>query len=143
MNPVHDAFTDLLGLRSWSVTQGHGSFLTFEFGDPELRIHEPRMSTHFIGSNEKLEVVTRTAFVCGSWHLWIYCCNWELTFHDRQLVHCESDSARIRRALGILNGQALVGVDVASDSTSTFTFDLGAVLSTSPAHETRCRSASL
>jgi hypothetical protein len=133
MNQVLDAFTGVFGLPSWSVAQGHGSFLTFEFGEPELRIHEPRIQKHRVSKTEEFETLTRMTQVHGAWQLWIYCSNWELTFQDRQLAHCESDRTRIGQALRFLNGQALVNVDVANDSTSTFTFDLGAVLITSPA----------
>jgi hypothetical protein len=36
-DPVAAAFQSVLGLPSWEVKRGHGSFLTMHFGSPEVR----------------------------------------------------------------------------------------------------------
>lgn len=40
VHPICAAFEPLIGLTSWSVKKGHGSFVTMEFGDPERLIIE-------------------------------------------------------------------------------------------------------
>ncbi len=39
---VRDSFSPLYGMPCWNAKHGHGSFITFEFGEPHLEIHEPR-----------------------------------------------------------------------------------------------------
>ncbi|MCP3878645.1 MAG: hypothetical protein GY701_09690 [Sulfitobacter sp.] len=135
MDAVAVAFGPLLGEPAWSVTRGHGSFLTFEFGEPALRIDaEPWTRVHSLSATEEITVSTRSAVVHGSWHLWVYCCRWSLTAQQHELANDGSDDTSIDRALGILSGQALTSVDVnIDDGSSLFTFDLGCVLSTRPA----------
>lgn len=127
------AFALLVGLPSWLVQKGHGSFITFEFGQPVLVIDEARMFPLRIRGAPP-EVMRRGAHVHGQWHLWIYCCQWNLSVNGTQLAHDESDDDTINRALGVLNGQAITEVSVNPDDASTrFTFDLGCVLMTTPA----------
>jgi hypothetical protein len=133
MHPVAEAFAPILGLPSWEVKKGHGSFVTMEFGEPLLRIAEPRMRPVFIES-APAQMMTRDAYVRGQWHLWIYCCVWSLSFGSVRLTHCESEDVSIARGLSVLNGQALSGVEVDPENgATTFTFDLGCILSTVPA----------
>ena len=123
--PVDAFIGPLLGLPAWGVKQGHGSFLTFEFGQPKLEVGKPRQSDER-GSR-------RTAYVHGEWHLWIYCCNWRASQDGAELAWSEDATEAIGRAVGRLNGQKLIGVDVApAEGSSTFKFDLGGVLETWP-----------
>lgn len=114
----------MLGLPAWNVKQGHGSFLTFEFGEPKLEIEERH-------SPEK--GIRRSAHVRGQWHLWIYCCHWRVLQHGTQLAWSEDADDIIGCATATLGGQKLINASVATDQgRSTFTFDLGGLLETWP-----------
>ena len=119
--PLATFMEPILGLTAWGVKQGHGSFLTFEFGQPKLEI------------KEHLSRSRRSAYVHGQWHLWIYCCHWRITQDGTQLACSEDDEKTIGRAIAALNGQNLISVSVQSDQRSSeFMFDLGGLLETWP-----------
>lgn len=123
-DPLQQIVRPILGLPTWGVKQGHGSFLTFEFGEPKLEVHERR---------SEREGLQRTALVHGRWHLWIYGCEWRVVQDDVQLAWNEDDRDTICRALHRLNGQKLSSIEVeARDGCSTFRFDLGGSLDTCP-----------
>jgi hypothetical protein len=114
----------VLGLPAWGVKQGHGSFLTFEFGPPKLEVTERH-------SPEK--GLRRSAYVQGQWHLWIYCCHWRALQDESQVAWSEDNDQVIGRATATLNAQKLVGVCVDPDNgRSSFNFDLGGALETWP-----------
>ena len=134
MTVVTAAFEPMLDKPSWLVRQGHGSFLTLEFGDPVLTVKPPRERPVFLGEAVPPRLLWREAYVRGTWHLWIYCCEWSLTVGGAEMAHSESDDTTMARALGVLNGQALVRVEVdAHDGSTEFAFDLGCSLTTQPA----------
>lgn len=113
----------MIGLPAWGVRQGHGSFLTFEFGEPKLEVSE----------RESKRGLVRSAYVQGFWHLWIYCCHWRVFQDGAELAWSEDSNETIRRATATLNGQKLLAVSVdAVQGGSTFTFDLGGSLVTWP-----------
>lgn len=122
--PLQAFIRPMIGLLAWGVRQGHGSFLSFDFGAPKLDVHEH-------GSAET--GLKRGAFVHGQWHLWIYCCHWRATRDGAQLAWSEDSDRLIGRAAATLNGQKLLAViaDPAAGR-STFTFDLGGALETWP-----------
>jgi hypothetical protein len=134
MHPIADAFEAVFGLPSWNVKKGVGSFITLEFGDPALTVHEPKSRTVRLGDGEPRKVMRRLTVVHGAWHLWIDCCEWSLTGDGIELAHCESSDDTIAGALNVLNGQALESVTIApTDGSSKFVFDLGCILTTNPA----------
>jgi len=97
-----------------------------EFGNPVLKVDdEPRSRERMLPDGDKLRLQHRAAHVHGEWHLWVYCCEWKRTVHDRFLAHHESDEHTMNVAFSILNGQALTSVvaDPARGG-SSFTFDL-------------------
>ncbi len=105
----------------WLLQQGHGSFLTFEFGQPHLEIREPKPP----------KLANRRVTVHGDWHLWIYCCSWDLHLNDKIAAHSESSRSRIKRALEQLEGQKIVKVEIDDMTSDTvFHFDLGGLLKT-------------
>lgn len=111
----------MTGLAAWDVKQGHGSFLTFQFGQPNLVVQERRSGTK------------RTAYVRGQWQLWIYCCHWRIIQNSEQIAWSEDESPTIARATARLNGQKLEQVLVEPGiGRSTFIFDLGGALETWP-----------
>jgi len=77
---IEEAFSPLLGLPTWSVRKGHGSFITMEFGEPQLIIGAPGLQLVYVDGLAD-RVLVRPARVRGPWFLWVYCCEWEL-FHD-------------------------------------------------------------
>jgi hypothetical protein len=130
--PLHDAFALLIGKIAWGAKKGHGSFLTFEFGEPHIVIHEPPgLSTATPASPP--EARRRLAFAQGEHHLWIYMCNWRVRIGDEVIADNESADARMEAAARALNGQKLVAVEVdPARGTSVFRFDLFGSLETWP-----------
>jgi len=129
MNPkLEEAFDGLLGVPSWNVKQGHGSFLTFEFGQPSLVIDEVRHHETY-----PTFPATRSRLVTprGEWHLWIYCCSWTIRQEGYGLAHSESSREEIEMACRVLAGQALTTVEpVPLTRKAGFIFDLGGILET-------------
>ncbi len=123
-NRIADAFGPILGSPAWQVEKGYASFLTLEFGEPYLEIHESE-SPKFRNR--------RFVMVRGEWHLWIYCCGWELTQDGERLAHYEAEDEAIKQAAARLDGQCLERVWLEPGTVIThFEFDLGAVLTTYP-----------
>ena len=119
--PLATFVRPMLGLNAWGVKQGHGSFLTFEFGQPKSEIGGYRSGSR------------KSAHVRGQWHLWIYCCDWKVRQDGMQLASSEHDEKAIGRATAALNGRKLMCVSVLPESgRSSFTFDLGGSLETWP-----------
>lgn len=82
-----DSFTlPMIDHPAWGAKQGYGSFLTIEFGEPELKIHE--------WHSEK-RGFQRQAYVQGQWHIWIYCCEWHLSVGDQQIAWSEDGRENI------------------------------------------------
>ncbi len=93
------SYSAIYGKPCWGLRQGHGSFLLLEFGQPSLVIREPRR----IESRNK-KVVSRSeqriVTVRGEWHLWIYCCHWQILPKDAKMkAHSESTNRQIALAL--------------------------------------------
>ena len=59
---------EILDIPYWLVDQGHGSFITFQFGQPHLAIREPKNNS----KSKSMELKYREVYVCGEWQLWIY-----------------------------------------------------------------------
>jgi hypothetical protein len=132
MHPIADLIRPAAGEPCWLVQCGYGSFVTMEFGDPQVEIGRPKlMPVDIDGAPER--TLKRSAFVHGDSHLWIYCCRWSITLEGRQLAHNESDDITMNRALAVLNGQILTAVEIGPDSRTAFSFDLGCMLLTYPA----------
>lgn len=113
-----------IGDPAWGAKQGYGSFLTFEFGNPELKIEERHSETSGL---------RRNAYVSGKWHVWIYCCAWRFSSHGDEISWSEDANDQIARATAMLNGQKLVSVSVdPAQGRSRFIFDLGGLLETWP-----------
>jgi len=73
----------LIGQKPWRVNQGWGSFVTLDFGEARREIME-----------NGREILT------GEWHLWVYCCEWEIIDQSAHLlVHSESSNAEIASVL--------------------------------------------
>lgn len=69
----------------------------------------------------------------GSWHLWIYCCNWSIALSGNEATDSESPADAIAFATERLDGQKLLSVARGSTPGSrAFAFDLGGELKTWP-----------
>ena len=131
MRRIRQSFRPVIGLPCWGVENGWGSFLTFEFGQPSLVIREPYISDAPT-KRVRARAAQRLVNPRGEWHLWIYCCAWQLTV-DSKIVADWTTKARSKRAPGILNGQILTGIKPLKAGRGwEFEFDLGATLETTP-----------
>ncbi len=132
---VKRVFSPILGKPAWQVKKGHGSFLTFEFGKPSLNVREPKAPYPEMSDRVHELRGRRLVTVRGEWHLWIYCCHWEIRSKDKFLSHNESPDAVIDEAASFLDGQILESVTVLPDASTIFQFDLGGTLKTRPWEE--------
>jgi hypothetical protein len=96
----------LYGKPFWGVKPGHGSFLTLEFGKPNLEIREPTAAGKSASAKVREKLAHRSVQVHGEWHLWIYCCNWEVVSGSKRIGD-SSTKLKIRCAAEYLNGQKL------------------------------------
>ena len=126
------SFKPLYGQPCWGVGAGVGSFLTLEFGNPNLIIREPQEPRSEVSPRVRKLLSRRNVTIRGEWHLWIYCCNW--TVHkDGKLIGDSTTKQRIKRAAEFLDGQQLQSFSFAHRGCrSTFGFDLGGILETRP-----------
>ena len=122
---INNTLKEIYGIPCWLVEQGYGSFITFEFGQPQQIIREPM-------SNKKSRALNyRQVSIQGQWHLWIYMCNWEIYLEDKLAAHSESSRSRISKALSYISGQKMVKVEIDNTNGNTvFYFDLGGLLKT-------------
>jgi hypothetical protein len=126
------AFTRIYGKPCWRVSRGYGSFLTFEFGSPRLVVREPIAASKSAAARVRARLAQRRVVVRGDWHLWIYCCEWEV-FNRGTRVGDSSATAKIRRAIDFLDGQKLIQFSILPRKIGcVFRFDLGGVLRTNP-----------
>jgi hypothetical protein len=125
----HAVIDRLKGIPCWNVQQGHGSFLTFEFGSPTQSIGKVLEKREGDPRSYRRRLVT----IRGDWHLWIYCCGWRIAQDGNVLANSESIRECIMSACVALNGQALVDFQVWPErGASCFKFDLGGKLVTGP-----------
>lgn len=128
---IKSIFEKLYNYPCWSVKQGYGSFITLEFGQPHLKIREPRDAVNTHSEMVKRALAKRLVTVCGEWHLWIYCCSWKIYLYDKFLAESESSRRKIQNALWDLDGQKLVNMELDNKTgDTTFLFDLGGRLKT-------------
>ncbi len=136
---IDRVFKPLYGKPCWSVGYGWGSFLTLEFGCPSLVIDEPEEAEPGWSLSMRKRHARRRIRVRGEWHLWIYCCQWNVYTGDKLVGDSALESSskrRIARGAKELDGQKLLQVEVdPSRGSSIFTFDLGSHLETTPYNE--------
>jgi len=128
---LQQVFKKVYGKPAWRVHKGYGSSVTFEFGKPKLRISKKILLPK--AGRKWPRYPIRMAHVHGEWHLWIFCCHWEIRRDGRKIGHSESEDKKIDQACTFLNGQILKRVAVDPRSLRTdFFFDLGGHLRTRP-----------
>lgn len=125
-------FKRIYGEPCWDVKQGHGSFLTLEFGKPHIVVREPVAASKTASSRVRKSLARRRVYPGGQWHLWIYCCDWEVLSRGRRVGDSSAD-AKIQRAADFLNGQKLIRFSISLRKLQClFEFDLGGTLKTRP-----------
>lgn len=132
MAKIDDIFKPLIGKPCWQVQQGYGSFLTFEFGEPQLRIQEPRQASEQASEKLRRRWARRSIYVSGEWHFWIYICDWNIFLKDEELANSSSTRKTIKTALLEIDGQALTSVTINKSFICVFEFDLGGKLEIIP-----------
>lgn len=98
-----ETFSSIYGKPAWRVSPGWGSFLTLEFGDPHLEVREPVAAKGNVSERVKKERARRRVFIHGDWHLWINCCDWEVT-SGGNLVGRSTAARSIQTAADFLDG---------------------------------------
>ncbi len=125
MQLIEKIVSPIYELPCWHVRQGRGSFVTFEFGQPHLEIREATdIKTEYRRVQESLP--RRQVTVRGEWHLWIYCCHWEIYHDTRPVARDESSRSKIERVLRRLDGQKIIRIQINPYSADTiFDFEYG------------------
>ena len=133
---IERVFQPLYDKSCWNVSSGYGSFLTLEFGDPHLVTSDPEEARPEWSASMRKRHARRRIHVRGKWHLWIYCCQWNVFTGDKLVGDSALESSskrRIVRGAKELDGQKLVRVEIdPAHGGSAFTFDLGSRLETAP-----------
>lgn len=137
IDPIFDrAFSEIYGKPAWRVSPGWGSFITFEFGDPHLETREPITTKQDVDEKVKESLARRNVFIHGDWHLWINCCDWEVT-SGGTLIGKSTSAPSIRKAADFLDGQKLIRFSLTPETVRcVFEFDLGGRLDTYPYDDT-------
>lgn len=121
-------FEKLFGIFSWRSKKGYGSFLTFDFGEPQITFDEEKNYHYpelFDREGQPKKIIRRSVDVRGEWHLWIRYCNWTIQTDGIVLAHDESSDLEIARATRQLQGQSLRQIDICPKTgNTTFDFDL-------------------
>ena len=113
----------------WNVEKGIGSFLTFEFGKPQIEFTEPKVWSQLKYPLNQNKI--RRVFLKGTEKLWIYCVDWIVYYNETAIAHNESKDEQINIAANVLNGQILELIEIDTESGETkFKFDLGGILTT-------------
>lgn len=98
----------VLGTPCSRAQPGHGSFLTLDFGALDAENH-------------------------GEWHLWIYCCYWQITQTGHIFADSESTHDAIQSACSLFVGHSLTHFGIEDEhGVSRLTFASGAELVTQP-----------
>ena len=95
-------FQKIIGIKPTRVKQGHGSFITIDFG-------------HDIPE----QVKTRNGLITkyfGEWHLWVYMCAWRIDKDKKPLVGCEDSREKIENCLTELAQRQLNKVSILNDA---------------------------
>jgi hypothetical protein len=133
MKTVQEAFHPIIGKPAWQVKCGHGSFITLEFGDPELEILEPKMVEFSESEKIKKEFSKRRIYIKGQWQLWLQYCNWKITTRSNLFANNDSNHDTINNCLNEVGGQILQSVEENESSAGIqLKFDLGACIDISP-----------
>jgi hypothetical protein len=126
---IDRAFDALMGLPCWGVQWDAQLGLSFSFGAPSLNIRHPYTSSARSPRVQR-HARYRNVTVRGAWWMWTWCGRWRLRLaDDAHTVTAATSKRRREEALGLLDGQRLIGagVDPVNGATELL-FDCGAAL---------------
>lgn len=110
---IANIFTRLIGLKPTRVELGHGSFITFDFGQEKERQRKSRTGEIKI-------------FRYGEWHLWIYMCAWRIDKDCKPFVGSNDSRKLIQERLSKMQGKGLKSVAILNDAFDAhFVFENG------------------
>ncbi|NGX32166.1 MAG: hypothetical protein K1060chlam4_00207 [Candidatus Anoxychlamydiales bacterium] len=95
---IKKIFKQMIGLRVRNVKQGHGSFLTMDFGEDIY----PKLET-----NKGIKILKR-----GEWYLWIHMCSWRIDEKLKPIAGCEDSRNTIERALKKIENEKLMSIEI-------------------------------
>lgn len=95
---INSYFKQIYGLKVRNIKQGHGSFLTMEFGK-DLKYE--------VKVQGKIEKEKR-----GEWYFWIYMSAWRIDDHFKPIAGCEDSRSRIINALKKIETQKLINIEI-------------------------------
>lgn len=108
-----EIFAPLLGMSPWNVALGVGSFLTMEFGKPEIISYRSRKVIH------------------GQWHLWLQDCEWQIDAEGKIFAASGHEHNDVRKKIHLLEFGLLNEARVNDRLDLNLIFERGFRLSTS------------
>lgn len=131
LDEINQAFRPWMSRPCWGVKVAYAQNLYLNAGQPRLEIREPReVKSRF--AKVRSAAKRRHVSVWGQWFLWIHMCEWEIRKGRRLLATSESPPVEAQKAAAFVDGQIINAVSVRQTGTSSFSFDQGATLSTTP-----------
>ncbi len=95
---INNYFKQIYGLKVRNIKQGHGSFLTMEFGKDLEYERKVR---------GKIEKEKR-----GEWYFWIYMSAWRIDDNFKPIAGCEDSRKTITKALKKIENEKLMNVEI-------------------------------
>lgn len=127
-NPVLNAIGSAFGLPCWQVRWDCQVGLDMQLGQPSLSIRAPR-HVESTSARVRAQFARREVFLRGTHWLVLYPGTWRLRLADGLDVRDTASTRRLDMACARLRGEKLRGIRIEpANGTSTFFFDLGAVL---------------
>ena len=105
MDIIQENFSEIIGKPCWGLTYDTQTNLWMEFGNPSLKVNEPRLSESWLLNGEKFK--TRDIYLDGDWRLWIYLSYWKLSLDGKKLITSSSSLSRIKSGMAMIEGQIL------------------------------------
>jgi hypothetical protein len=108
---IQELLQVLVGRRPWDVsTSKIGSFLTFEFGS-RLPPKRPNLKPY------------------GEWHLWVYCCHWNVSLNDTIILNQGFSRILKSSIIDKLENRCVLSVDFDIKTfITTFVFEGGYIM---------------
>ena len=123
MNAAEEMLRRIIGEICWGVSYDRQLNLSLNFGEPHLRIRDPR-------PNAKSPSLRRRGVTpSGTWWLWVRIARWQLEIPSLHSVSGTSSIRKIGHAIRELEGECLSDCEVARTTGKTvLTFDAGSTL---------------
>lgn len=100
---VEGLFEKIKGVRPTRAKQGHGSFITIDFGQD------------FSEQIKMRSGATKTRYY-GEWRLWIYMCAWRIDINKKPCAGSEDSREKIEKCLTELTQRELTKVIILNDA---------------------------